>query len=365
MTEPPHTPARTVPGLTARPELRDYGSSGLQRSDSGSSRTQPLLPMQQPGQQQHTSNPYSIEAQAQLTLRMCELLGFKRVLVLSHADGCIAAVHAAAAALQGTGRQGSGVSPAGSVQQLTGCSPGSSSCGFEGQCSGAGPAASFWCPQPELAAQRSHSHRSLTHSPPDSTDGAAITAEDSARHEQQVAAVSASSSGGGPSADRVPATSDAGRLYPGRSAVSSTSSVRVLALCLLHPSLSGHQVPAYTRLLSASILGRSMLKTLLRSEVGHQLGSNASLTAPAAGPGVTPDCQHPVCSLQHQADLVHLRCVHQGSRCMQVAPRVGAQAAACDRCISITPCTSCHTPARAGWHGDQSACMGAPGAADS
>ena len=43
----------------------------------------------------------------------------------------------------------------------------------------------------------------------------------------------------------------------------------MLALVLLHPNLSGHQVPAFTRLLAGSSLGRSMLRPLLRSEVSR------------------------------------------------------------------------------------------------
>jgi hypothetical protein len=43
--------------------------------------------------------------------------------------------------------------------------------------------------------------------------------------------------------------------------------VEVLGLVLLHPNLSGRQVPAFTRLLAGSSLGRSMLRPLLRSEV--------------------------------------------------------------------------------------------------
>jgi len=44
--------------------------------------------------------------------------------------------------------------------------------------------------------------------------------------------------------------------------------IQVVGLVLLHPNLSGHQVPAFTRLLAGSSLGRSMLRPLLRSEVG-------------------------------------------------------------------------------------------------
>ncbi len=43
--------------------------------------------------------------------------------------------------------------------------------------------------------------------------------------------------------------------------------LQVLGLALLHPNLSGHQVPAFVRLLAGSSLGRSMLRPLLRSEV--------------------------------------------------------------------------------------------------
>lgn len=315
-------------GLTARPELREYSSSGLERSNSNSSRTQPLLPTEQPDlqqQQQCTSNPYSIKAQAQLTLRMCELLGLKQVLLLSHADGCIAAVHAAAAAVLSAGRPGLNVSPADSRQQLAGRSAGS--CGLEGQGSGGGSTASSLSFGPMLAAQHSHSHRSLTNSPTDSADGTGNTTEDRATDEQQSAAVGASSSGSrGLAAERVAATSNAGRPHPGRSSssvVSNESSVQVCGLGLLHPSLSGHQIPAYTRLLSASVLGRSMLKPLLRSEVGCVLWSNDSLTAPAAGPACAPGCQHACCSLQQQTGWVHLRCVQHGSPCMQAAQRVG------------------------------------------
>lgn len=212
---------------------------------------------------------------------MCELLGLKQVLLLSHADGCIAAVHAAAAALLSAGRQGLNVPPAGSGQQLAGRSAGSSSCGLEARGSGGGSAASSLSFRPMLAAQHSHSHHSLTNSPTDSADGTGNTTEDRATDEQQSAAAGASSSGSrGLGAGRVAATSNAGRPHPGRSSssvVSNESSVQVCGLGLLHPSLSGHQVPAYTRLLSASVLGRSMLKPLLRSEVGCILGSNASL----------------------------------------------------------------------------------------
>lgn len=45
--------------------------------------------------------------------------------------------------------------------------------------------------------------------------------------------------------------------------------VEVVGLALLHPNLSGHQVPPFTRLLGGSSLGRSMLRPLLRSEVGE------------------------------------------------------------------------------------------------
>lgn len=41
----------------------------------------------------------------------------------------------------------------------------------------------------------------------------------------------------------------------------------VAGLVLLHPNLSGHQVPPFTRLLAGSSLGRSMLRPLLKSEV--------------------------------------------------------------------------------------------------
>lgn len=43
----------------------------------------------------------------------------------------------------------------------------------------------------------------------------------------------------------------------------------ILGIGLLHPSLSGHQVPTFTRLLAKSKLGRSMLRPLLRTEIGE------------------------------------------------------------------------------------------------
>lgn len=51
--------------------------------------------------------------------------------------------------------------------------------------------------------------------------------------------------------------------------------IKVAGLVLLHPNLSGHQVPAFTRLLAASSLGRSMLRPLLRSEVCACWGKGA------------------------------------------------------------------------------------------
>jgi hypothetical protein len=52
----------------------------------------------------------------------------------------------------------------------------------------------------------------------------------------------------------------------------SSIGVEVVGLALLHPNLSGHQVPPFTRLLAGSSLGRSMLRPLLRSEVSYQAG---------------------------------------------------------------------------------------------
>jgi hypothetical protein len=46
-----------------------------------------------------------------------------------------------------------------------------------------------------------------------------------------------------------------------------SAAVHVEGMVLLHPSLSGHQVSAFTRLLVGSSLGRSMMRPLLRSEV--------------------------------------------------------------------------------------------------
>jgi hypothetical protein len=43
----------------------------------------------------------------------------------------------------------------------------------------------------------------------------------------------------------------------------------VVGLALLHPSLSGQMGPALSRLLSRSKLGRSILRPLLRTEVGE------------------------------------------------------------------------------------------------
>jgi hypothetical protein len=45
--------------------------------------------------------------------------------------------------------------------------------------------------------------------------------------------------------------------------------VAVVALALLHPALSGHLVPSYTRLLARSPVGRGMLRRLLAAEVGE------------------------------------------------------------------------------------------------
>jgi hypothetical protein len=49
-----------------------------------------------------------------------------------------------------------------------------------------------------------------------------------------------------------------------------TCVLRVCGLALLHPVLSGQHVPALTRLLSATSLGRSIIRPLLRSEVRHR-----------------------------------------------------------------------------------------------
>lgn len=103
--------ADMLAGLTARPEVDEYEHSShpaqqppAASSSSSSSRglQEPILPTHsQQGQQQHhtaAANPYSIDAQARLTLRICELLGLRRVLLVGHADGCVVAAHAAAAA---------------------------------------------------------------------------------------------------------------------------------------------------------------------------------------------------------------------------------------------------------------------------
>ena len=42
----------------------------------------------------------------------------------------------------------------------------------------------------------------------------------------------------------------------------------VIGLALLHPNLSGQMGPALSRLLARSKLGRSILRPLLRTEVG-------------------------------------------------------------------------------------------------
>lgn len=55
---------------------------------------------------------------------------------------------------------------------------------------------------------------------------------------------------------------------PWGSGSGSAVDIQVVGQVLLHPNLSGHQVPAFTRLLAGSSLGRSMLRPLLRSEVG-------------------------------------------------------------------------------------------------
>lgn len=114
-----HVPASCLPassggpvGLTARPEVDDSNSSAeeqaqLAANSSSKGLRQPLLPthQQQPASSSSSqlrphaaANPYSIHAQAHLTLRFCELLGLRRVLLVGHADGCLVAVHAAAAA---------------------------------------------------------------------------------------------------------------------------------------------------------------------------------------------------------------------------------------------------------------------------
>jgi hypothetical protein len=46
--------------------------------------------------------------------------------------------------------------------------------------------------------------------------------------------------------------------------------LHVCGLALLHPVLSGQHVPALTRLLAATSLGRSIIRPLLRSEVRHR-----------------------------------------------------------------------------------------------
>lgn len=47
-----------------------------------------------------TLNPYTVRAQAQLTLDMCAALGLRRVVLVGHADGCLVALLAAAMAGQ-------------------------------------------------------------------------------------------------------------------------------------------------------------------------------------------------------------------------------------------------------------------------
>lgn len=43
----------------------------------------------------------------------------------------------------------------------------------------------------------------------------------------------------------------------------------VLGVVLLHPNLSGVMGPAFSRLLARSKLGRSILRPLLRTEIGE------------------------------------------------------------------------------------------------
>jgi hypothetical protein len=69
---------------------------------------------------------------------------------------------------------------------------------------------------------------------------------------------SVTSSGGG---------DDGAALGAAAAAADGSVGVEVVGLALLHPNLSGHQVPPFTRLLASSSLGRSMLRPLLRSEV--------------------------------------------------------------------------------------------------
>eukprot|EP00775_Hariotina_reticulata_P013357 gene13357-13485_t len=54
-----------------------------------------------------------------------------------------------------------------------------------------------------------------------------------------------------------------------------SAAVHVEGMALLHPNLSGHQVSAFTRLLVGSSLGRSMMRPLLRSEVGEAISRRA------------------------------------------------------------------------------------------
>lgn len=259
-------------------------------------------------------DPYSLAGQAGMILGLCQLLGVRRVLLVAHADGCAVAAHAAAAAvaageqqftaqpmqqkqMQGQlneqgfnssrngstswqqGRQGEGHMQAqGQGAQVAGAGKSGSGRGV-GTAAGdanslqdsdayiVGPEQSKQARAGDMPQPRCGVLVPPLPLPPCSAATSTVISSNGgqeanrqANHHQPVCllppqAVSTNNRNGGIS---------------GGSNGSSAGSngVDVVGLVLLHPNLTGHQLPAgVTRLLAASGLGRSVLRSLLRNEV--------------------------------------------------------------------------------------------------
>lgn len=249
-------------------------------------------------------NPYSLSSQAQLTLRFCKAIGLRRVVLLGHADGALLGLISAALASRGPAAFCfSQMPPSQSIDQTVGsvggestprflsrlrhhlnstastmmdtsfvsldippCQPLMTSVPSPGSLSGSSSAKET--SKSSLSLQSMAREASGGDSSPGSTQPSLAGGESGASSPLKEDLVEDNGKDTPLYDKEISTVASVGGDVPCSSA-SVLSSTEVVGLGLLHPNFSGHLGPALTRLLAKSKLGRSILRPLLRTEIGE------------------------------------------------------------------------------------------------
>lgn len=214
-----------------------------------------------PPPQRGNLNPYSLDAQASLTLDLCVPLGVRSVILVAHGEGGLIGIKAAQLAGGAPGRASSSSSCSSCSSSGGGARPFVSDDAHPtARSDAAGPSSSCQHASGNIDTGGVH----IVVGEGDEATGAAASAA-AGQADNAAAAVSCQHELSGPAG--------AGPCSLVSNSVSNSADhghgfqPKVLGLALLHPHFSASSTQAFMRLLSRTRMGRSMLRPLLRGEV--------------------------------------------------------------------------------------------------